>query len=109
MGGHVTIGAWLIWRFWFWWVDFTGVVLLGQGFSAGGSELVESLGEPIGRRFVGRSSWQGQKSAAHLLKAMPEFRPSDFIHEAPVDMDDEIRRDAEQVCVEGSVMDFAAA
>jgi hypothetical protein len=57
VGGHVIIGAWLIWRFRSWWFDLTGVVLLGQGFSAGGSEFIESPDESIARPSLEGHAW----------------------------------------------------
>jgi hypothetical protein len=73
------------------------------------AEFVESFRQPIGSGPVGRSRWQGQESAVHFLKAVPEHRPIDFIHEGTIDVDDVIRRDTEQVCVESSVVDLAEA
>jgi hypothetical protein len=47
--------------------------------------------------------------AVHLLEAVPEHRPIDFVHQCAIDVDDVIRSDAEQVCIECSVVDFAEA
>ncbi len=59
--------------------------------SSCGAELVESFGQSISRRLFRCSRWQGKESAVHFLKAVPEHRSVDFIHEGTVDVDDVIR------------------